>query len=114
MTENEAKEFLTNFTLDRISYANGKEVDVERFDYFTDVLKTSIVALEEIQKYRTIGTVIECREAVRKQRVKKPIDGSMRKVLGYYQCPSCGGLLTTKEHFCGSCGQAILWEHDTE
>lgn len=57
MTENEAKDFLGRFSLDRIEYANVKEVDVERFNYFTEVLLTAMKALEEIQQYQAIGTV---------------------------------------------------------
>lgn len=37
--------------------------------------KTAIKALEEIQQYREIGTVEECREAVEKQRSKKILPG---------------------------------------
>ena len=32
----------------------------------------AIKALEEVQKYRKIGTVEECREAVENQTAKKP------------------------------------------
>lgn len=40
-----------------------------------DVLNMAIKALEEIQQYRAIGTVEECREAMAKQKPKKPLGG---------------------------------------
>jgi len=72
MTENEAREFLGRFSLDRIGYASGKEVDTDRFNYFTEALMTAMQALTEIQQYRAIGTVEECREARERQMGKKP------------------------------------------
>lgn len=38
---------------------------------FDNALAEAIKALEEIQKYREIGTVAECREAVEKQKLKE-------------------------------------------
>lgn len=35
-------------------------------------IQLAIEALKEIQQYRAIGTVEECREAVEKQKPKKP------------------------------------------
>ncbi len=32
----------------------------------------AVKALEELEQYRSIGTVSECRDAVEKQRAKKP------------------------------------------
>ena len=32
----------------------------------------AVKALEELEQYRSIGTVSECRDAVEKQRTKKP------------------------------------------
>lgn len=45
------------------------DVRISRFDHAGDVneaLETAKQALEEIQKYREIGTIEECREAVEK------------------------------------------------
>lgn len=46
-----------------------------------------ITNLNEYRDYKTIGTVDECREAVEKQRAKKPIIycGTNRA-----DCPNCG------------------------
>lgn len=52
----------------------------------------------------------ECREARGRQIGKKSVKGRIFKSLGYYQCPTCGGLLMRNEKFCSECGQAILRE----
>lgn len=112
MTENEAIERLKCMRLFmEINHRNSENKFLED-DYIANNM--AIKALEEIQQYRSIGTVSECREAVEKQRGKKPIDGKVRKCVGYYQCPACGGLLTTNKGFCEDCGQAISWERDNE
>ena len=38
----------------------------------TEAKKLAIKALEEVQQYREIGTVVECRMAAEKQLPKKP------------------------------------------
>lgn len=42
------------------------------YQMLRESLDMAIKALEEIQQYREIGTVEECREAVEKQKPKKP------------------------------------------
>lgn len=93
----------------------------------------AISALKEVQQYRDIGTVGECREAVEKQKAKKPkeilrhrggfelrhcpncntdyeVDGRYTITDGY--CSKCGKLLDSAfRHYCGNCGQAIQWEN---
>ena len=41
--------------------------------YMRGVSKAYHMVIEEIQEYRAIGTVAECREAVERQQAKKPI-----------------------------------------
>ena len=60
----------------------------------------AIKALEEIQQYRTIGTVEECRAAVEKQTAIS------RKIIeGKYFCPKCHNLMPYPG-YCG-CGQKV-------
>lgn len=57
-----------------------------------DVYEFVINSLEEIQQYRAIGTVEECREAMERQRVKKPRKrevGSDKLKRIIYHCPNC-------------------------
>lgn len=78
-----------------------KEVDV--------ACDMAINALEEIQQYRSIGTVEECRAAVEKQRAKKPILSAPCKSINYYLCPNCGKILPINKPFCSECGSAVDW-----
>ena len=89
----------------------------------------AISAIKEIQQYRKIGTVEECREAVEKQKPKKPkeilrhrggfemqhcpncdtdyqVNRNYKIKDGY--CPACGKLLDSAfRNYCANCGQAI-------
>ena len=70
----------------------------------------AISTLKEIQQYREIGTVEECREAMEKQKPKKPVlrndNGKLRK-----SCPVCGCFFSPLSRSCPKCGQAILQEN---
>lgn len=76
----------------------------------------AIKALEEIQQYRAIGTVEECREAVEKQRARKPILDDIEHQ--QYYCPKCEDMISQKgknyckPDFCPWCGQAIDWSEE--
>ena len=68
--------------------------------------------LEELQQYRQIGTVDECRAAREKQIPKEPIDDKYR----HKCCPICGWLVCYDEGWgdkyvphCENCGQALKW-----
>lgn len=106
MTENEAVEILN---IHRI-FNNGHNAKVEAIDI-------AIKSLEEIQKYRAIGTVEECREARERQRGRKV---NNRKLLRDFNktpysvrgdCPNCGceGLLSMNTDYCNACGQKLDW-----
>lgn len=75
-----------------------------------EVRDIAISALEEIQQYRKIGTVEECRKAVEKQKPKKPRD--IEYDYSYFICPTCGEGIYVSDNFeshkfCLNCGQAI-------
>ena len=71
----------------------------------------------ELDAYKEIGTVEECREAVEKQKPKKPeISDSY---FDYYKCPVCGGCIWAADcvqdhYYCLNCGQAIGLEESEE
>lgn len=141
MTEQEAKLIL--------------DVRISRFDHAEDVneaLEIAKQALEEIQRYRgigtveeiktvkkyielkkrcgtpsntidlcaeyaAIGTVEECREAVEKQKPKKPLGGADIAGNEYMICPYCSAIVEDGEwraSYCPDCGQAILRESEEE
>ena len=73
-----------------------------------EALDMAIEALKEVQQYREIGTVEECREAVEKQKPKKP-HRNYKKFSGLW-C-KCGWYLGQKQcldiKYCPNCGQSI-------
>ena len=111
--------------IDTASEIAGKGTDGKAFED----MEMAIEALKEIQQYREIGTVEECREAVEKQKPKKPkeilrhrggfemqhcpncdtdyqVDRRYKIKDGY--CPACGKLLDSAfRNYCANCGQAI-------
>ena len=75
------------------------------------------VAYQIISDYESIGTVEECREAVEKQKAKKPEWSDSD--FDYYKCPVCGEYICATDNindhnYCLNCGQAIDWEESEE
>ena len=117
MTENEAIIWLEDDIKEiKRDLASG-EVSNGYAEEGTEIYKMAISALKEIQQYREIGTVEECREAREKQT---------QKVLKFYGdgeeglllCPNCNGdvwdLMDCGFDFCPYCGQAIQWGENLE
>ena len=103
-------------------------------------IEEAIKALEEVQQYREIGTVEECRKAVEKQKAKKPIwkhdigivhkdyaDGhgeTVEEKWADWVCPNCGWFVgeqyiprrhnQRKSNYCSRCGQKINWDKNLE
>ena len=80
-------------------------------------LQYCISALKEIQQYREIGTVEECREAVEKQKAKKPLGGADINGNEYMICRECSAIVEDGEwraRYCPDCGQAIRWDENDE
>lgn len=82
--------------------------------------------LEELEKYRSVGTVEQCQKAVERLTPVKPEKKADRysKLIEDYYCPRCGGYFGSKgvhsvalfkqTTFCQGppeepCGQAIDW-----
>ena len=90
--------------IDTASEIAGKGTDGKAFED----MEMAIEALKEIQQYREIGTVEECREAVEKQKPKKP-HRNYKKFSGLW-C-KCGWYLGQKQcldiKYCPNCGQKI-------
>ena len=88
----------------------------------SDIGKCLIKALDEVQQYRAIGTVEECRAAVEKQNGKKPdfegdgyADGHL--VYDTWICPCCGKHYEVDYDdydFCPNCGQKLDWSDTPE
>lgn len=72
---------------------------------------------EELDDYKEIGTVEECRKAVEKHRAKKPLAGVDNYGNEYSICRECSAVVEIKENrcdYCPDCGQAIQWDENLE
>ena len=128
MTENEAIKHLQSYAEvvdNMIKYCKDFEPKADITGYLEKktVFATAISALKEIQQYREIGTVEECRKAVEKQKAKKPdiytdtrnmvdLHGNVyAEQANVYLCPTCESFIgyvgNNIFHYCPVCGQAI-------
>lgn len=110
MTENEAIEELK---YDCNELGKAIPCDTSWGKSFENAYAMAINALEEIEQYRTIGTVEECRAAVEKQTAKKVKSISQVKDGDSYvgligRCPCCGDILEEDTVYC-DCGQRLDW-----
>ena len=96
----------------------------------TEAMGMAINALEEVQQYRTIGTVEECKTAMEKQTAKRALhQGCYDKNGGWHEwngingkpyelCPSCRvnlcceTSLDIKPKYCKNCGQKLDWRNE--
>ena len=108
----------------------GTVEELKQLKEILPYLKSCRQSLDNVVKrcneYEQIGTVEECREAVEKQKAKKPKDSlEIKPVIDrngayvdadmtvYLLCPNCGemvGIYDNCDNYCRECGQAI----DTE
>ena len=98
---NELKDGLQERCIIQNLHGRG-EKDAEEIAFDFD---RAINALEEIQQYRAIGTLEECRAAMEKQKPHK----WERRIENDVRCPFCGTMTTkTYEHrYCSSCGHGL-------
>lgn len=128
MTENEAIKHLQSYAEvvdNMIKYCKDFEPKADITGYLEKktVFAMAISAIKEVQQYREIGTVEECREAVEKQKAKKPIPINYQDYAdkidnaeffeGSYFCPNCGTVLRSGS-YCNRCGQKLGWNENLE
>lgn len=90
-------------------------------------VEKAIQALEEVQQYRQIGTVEECRAAVEKQTAMQPEFVDTRfmnngkhisdgcQLQKCYKCPNCNQHIFhvwDDELYCKYCGQLLDWRDE--
>ena len=83
-------------------------------------IKARLLTDEDVDKweeYKSIGTVEECREAMKKTNPMKP--EALDNDFDYYKCPVCGEYIWATDNIndhkhCLNCGQAIDWEESEE
>lgn len=102
---------------ERLAYLKKRYED-ETYDYCGEYgankceLKDRV---EKLQEYEAIGTVEECREAVEKQKAKKPFRGRVINGNEYEICRKCTAIVKDEEwkaKYCPVCGQAIDWSEE--
>lgn len=59
-----------------------------------------VKALEELQEYRKIGTLQECRERIQEAELIHTVDG-------FDECENCGNAIEDHERYCSRCGKKI-------
>lgn len=102
MTESEAVEGLGILN-------NGLNEAFVNADKLSEALQIAIQALEEIQRFRAIGTVEECQEASDKQMPKKVKEDGYFGFIDY-ACPTCGyDAGSSGAKYCKNCGQKLRW-----
>lgn len=113
MTENEAIEILDGKTRKQVLYqyeALDRPYIIAQAEYI------AIKALQEIQQYRKVGTVKECKAAVEKQKAQAPhiwgdgTDSQGQIIYDMYDCPNCGQSYEIDYddyNYCPECGQRI-------
>ena len=85
-------------------------------------LQYCITALREIQQYREIGTVEECREAMEKQaaeRINYETNAVFNNGFGCYRigkCPICNSCYNSNDEikYCSKCGKKLDWSKENE
>lgn len=104
-------------TIDRLEFLIDEDCSDTQFDYIEEI-ESAIKALTELQQYRAIGTLEECRTAREKQILMKPKTNRIDSETIYCKCPSCN--ITTVLYrncimnYCKECGQKLDWREDNE
>lgn len=76
--------------------------------------RMAIQVLEEVQQYRAIGTIEECRAAVERQNPRAAITEKEDNGIKKYTCYACGRYMgwstgTLPARYCWKCGQKLDW-----
>lgn len=83
-----------------------------------EAIDIAIEALEEVQKYRAIGTPEECQALKNRLTAKKVSLRHIRKFDGFDdgECPTCGKSVSRDfdgaDIFCPDCGQKLDWSDE--
>lgn len=127
MTENETKavkyiESIKEHAVVTLDHIAKEEPNVSPLLYKgrEEKANTILTMIEELQQYRAIGTVEECRAAVEKQTARRPdyegdgyADGHL--VYDTWICPCCGKHYEVdydNYNYCPDCGQKLDWSDE--
>lgn len=127
MTENETKavkyiESIKEHAVVTLDHIAKEEPNVSPLLYKgrEEKANTILTMIEELQQYRAIGTVEECRAAVEKQTARRPdyegdgyADGHL--VYDTWICHCCGKHYEVdydNYNYCPDCGQKLDWSDE--
>lgn len=71
------------------------------------LMKQQIALLEELESYRAIGTLEECKEALEKQIEMELLPPKESTFTYKGICPVCGNRILLAENYCSQCGQKV-------
>ena len=117
MTENEAIERIKD-------HFEVHHHDNRPHPLLDEAVDMAIKALAEVQQYRKIGTVEECRAWKEKHNAKKVISFDYNNGTVNYGCPVCKRKIISKidgewcggtfNEYCDRCGQRLDWRVNDE
>lgn len=118
MTENDKMNGWTiEETLKTAENLMDSETDIFKWDVLRHLSDFAEAFLEELQQYRAIGTLEECRAAMEKQKAKKPMHVT-NSYFGYQKhkehvgyCPDCGHQVE-ETYGCPNCLRKIDWSDE--
>lgn len=115
MTENEAIARI-RYRIDTATDVIGNGADGKTYED----MEIAIKALEEIQQYRSIGTIEDCQEAMKKPKVIKPVfEINYGDYESRFAC-MCGKRIVVRHNrgvmdnndapnYCSNCGKKFDW-----
>ena len=101
-------------------------MDIQNCDEMIKACEAGMAVIRELDEYRKIGTVDECRTAREKMKPKKPVYVKNGHILGiekdvdifggfinWWRCQVCHKDIHSREGkfplYCENCGQALDW-----
>ena len=124
MTENEAKavrfiENIKNNAVATLDHIDKGDIIASTVIYTgkKEKAETILAMVEELKKYRAIGTPEECRAAMERQNPRAAIAEKEDAGTTKYTCPACGMYMgwstgTFPARYCWKCGQKLDWSDE--
>lgn len=97
MTENEVRavrfvEYIKNYAVETLDHIAKEDIIASTVTYTRkkEKAETILAMVEELKKYRAIGTPEECRAAMERQNPRAAITEKEDTGTTKYTCPACG------------------------
>lgn len=121
MTENEANavrfiEYIKKYEVETIDHIAKKDIIASTVIHTRkkEKAETILAMVEELKKYRAIGTPEECKTAMERQNPRAAIAEKEDTGTTKYTCQTCGRYIgwstgTLPARYCWKCGQKLDW-----